>query len=120
MMAMMRRKKATQHDPAEHCCKNEPKLRVNNSVASHVTLHGRPWVVNFQPLRKLPGTSLMRCRRVGAPNGGKRDRGKRRCSGKRKDLAGPGSSREPSHTAFVRKSGHTLPQRIGSETTLPA
>jgi len=78
MMAMMRRKKATQHDPAEHCCKNEPKLRVNNSVASHVTLHGRPWFLNFQPLGKLPGTRLMRCRRAKRRIGAKRNRGKRR------------------------------------------
>jgi hypothetical protein len=48
------REKAAERDPADHCRKNKPKLRVNNSIDSHVILHGRPWVLNFQPLRKLP------------------------------------------------------------------
>src|SRR5262245_53945188 len=62
---MVCRHKAAKHYPAEHRRKNEPKLSVNNSIDSHVTLHGRPWGLNFQPLRKLPGTWLMRCRRAG-------------------------------------------------------
>jgi hypothetical protein len=44
MMAMARRHKAAEYDPANHCHKNEPKLRVNSSIDSHVVLHGRPWV----------------------------------------------------------------------------
>jgi hypothetical protein len=78
MMAMARGEKAAEHDPTDHCRKNEPKLRIYSSINSHVTLHGRPWFLNFQPLGKLPGTRLMRCRRAKRRIGAKRNRGKRR------------------------------------------
>jgi len=91
MMAMARGEKAAEHDPTDHCRKNEPKLRIYSSINSHVTLHGRPWFLNFQPLGKLPGTRLMRCRRAKRRIGAKRNRGKRRRGVKWKIWA-PGSS----------------------------
>ena len=51
MLAMVRGEKTAKHYPANHCRrKNEPKLRVNNSIDSHVILHGRPWVLIFSGL----------------------------------------------------------------------
>src|SRR5262249_45027144 len=75
-----RGEKAAEHDPTDHCRKNEPKLRIYSSINSHVTLHGRPWFLNFQPLGKLPGTRLMRCRRAKRRIATKRNRGKRRAA----------------------------------------
>jgi hypothetical protein len=39
-MAMVRREEAAKRDPADHCRKNKPKLRVNSSIDSRVIL---PW-----------------------------------------------------------------------------
>jgi hypothetical protein len=64
-MAMVRREEAAKRDPADHCRKNKPKLRVNSSIDSHVILPWPPLSVKFQPLRKLPQTRLLRCRRQG-------------------------------------------------------
>jgi hypothetical protein len=123
MLAMVRGEKTAKHYPANHCRKNEPKLRVNNSIDSHVTLHGRPWWLNFQPLRKLPGTRLMRCRRAGHSNwrriGTKRNRGKCHRSGKRQ-FGRTGIARKRRHAAFVRQIRQTPPPRIGSGAALPA
>jgi hypothetical protein len=52
MVAIVARsEKATERNPADHCRKNEPKLRINSSINSsinsHVTLHGRPYGLNF-------------------------------------------------------------------------
>jgi len=41
MVAMTRGEKAAERNPSDHCRKNEPKLRINSSINSHVTLHGR-------------------------------------------------------------------------------
>src|ERR1700747_3256315 len=67
VVAIARREKAAKHYPANHRCKNEPKLRVNSSIDSHVILHGRPLLVKFLARRKLQATRLMRCRAVKGP-----------------------------------------------------
>ena len=64
VVAIVCREKAAKHYPANHRCKNEPKLRVNSSIDSHVILHGRPLLVKFLARRKLQATRLMRCRMV--------------------------------------------------------
>ena len=61
-----RREKAAEHYPANHCRKNEPQLRVNSRINSHVILHGRPWPLSFQPRRKLQVIAAMQCRRLRA------------------------------------------------------
>jgi hypothetical protein len=56
MAAVPCRYEAAEHDPANHCRKNEPKRRINSHVVSHVVLRRlawRPCLVKFQPLRKL-------------------------------------------------------------------
>jgi hypothetical protein len=42
VVAIVCREKAAKHYQANHRHKNEPKLRVNSSIDSHVILHGRP------------------------------------------------------------------------------
>ena len=57
MMAMARHK-AAERDPADHCHKNEPKLRVNSGIDSHIILHGRPLGCQISAVQKAPGNPL--------------------------------------------------------------
>jgi hypothetical protein len=69
MMAMARCHKAAERDPADHCHKNEPKLRVNSGIDSHIILHGRPLGCQISAVQKAPGNPLdaMSQRRPGCP-----------------------------------------------------
>ena len=57
-MAMARCHKAAERDPADHCHKNEPKLRVNSGIDSHIILHGRPLGCQISAVQKAPGNPL--------------------------------------------------------------
>jgi hypothetical protein len=87
------RDKAAKHYPADHRRENEPELRINNCIDSHVVLHGRPWLVKFSAANKAPGISRDSMSHGEARRMVPRNRGKRHRSGERQDLAAPGSGR---------------------------
>src|SRR6516225_1530413 len=93
-MTTARGEKAAEHDPADHCSKNEPKLRIYRQYQQPCHSPWPPLVVKFSAARKAPGNPLDAMSQGRTPNW----RQAKLCQ--MEDLAAPGSSRNTGRTAL--------------------